>query len=157
MADEALFPPEFERRVGFMLEPLRRPRPLPIEPEERQPLLEAARDWLERFRLLITETRQALLDRALNPLQTSRQDTALLNPTFEPIPGWDWQAEPEFFENEPSLFDSETIERVAYLVDQLMEDADQPFFRELALLQVDRLDLLISLLKVEQQRLTALS
>jgi hypothetical protein len=151
MAEQGLFSPDFLRRVSFMMEPLQGRRVLPDDPEERYLLLEAARDWLERFVKLVSQERERLLDRALNPALLP-QDAELLHPTAAPIPGWDWQTEAQESEG-PGLFDPEIIERAGYLVEQLKEDAAQPFFRELALLQVDRLDLLLSLIQGERARL----
>lgn len=155
MADDALFPADFERRAAFMLEPLRGFRPLPKTQPERIALIDAACDWLDRFLAFATETRHKLLNRALNPDLSPHSEATLLHSTDEPIPGWDWQAEQENSDG-PNLFDPEIIERAAYLIEQMLGDAGQPFFRELALLEVDRLDLLSSLLQGEFSRLKAI-
>lgn len=154
MTNESLFSPDFLRRVTFIIEPLQRPRILPDDPEERHLLLEAARYWLERLITLATEEREHLLARALDPALTP-QNLAPRHASGEPIPGWDWHT-PEGEGKGPPLLDQETIERAAYLVEQLHADAARPFFRELALLEVDRLDLLVSLIQSELARLASL-
>ncbi len=149
-----LLSPDFVRRLNFMFEPLRHARFLPLVPDEREVLLEVARDWLGRFLNLLDEGRSELLGRTLAIPQFDAQDSiAQISASESPIPGWDWQASDNEDKNSPILFDPEFIERTAYLIEQLLAMAEQSFYREAALLAVDRLDLIASLVREELARL----
>ena len=154
MLDEPLLPSAFIRRIQFMLRPLRYPRYLPNPLEERTALTKTAREWLAQFVVLATEMREWLLSRVLNPASSTKMLTLpFLQATAEPISGWDFSHDSEDLPVTERLFDPETIERIIYLIEQLTEDAKQAFFQELALLAIDRLDLLLSLLRAEYTRL----
>lgn len=155
MDKEALLSSNTRRQLLFMLEPMRGSGLLPLRPEEKARTLEAARDWLDRFLVLLGNTRETLLARVLNPGVTPAQaETSFLHPSGLPIPGWDWQSPEAAILQSPveNLFDPENMERAGFLVGQLTKSAEEPFYQEMALLTVDRLDLLISIIRAERQR-----
>ncbi len=149
---DLLIPAEFRRRLEFMAGPFRKGLLRPALTEEQPAQLQTARDWLERFEKLAYQLREILLTRVLNPTLPAK-NLDLILPSLDPIPGWDNPGDsyPEL--KGEVLFDPEIASRIIFVVEGLLEETGPDYFRELVLLQIDRLDLLASLLQTERANL----